>query len=70
MGLIKFTILVWIIYYVYIYIVINYLKSHPLEALIYTKEGYTPIYKILVALLNLVRFILLISSVVWLLFFR
>lgn len=70
MGLIKITILVWVTYYIYAYLLKAYLRNHPLEALKYSRDQYTPAYKLLAALLNLARFVLLILSVVWLLFFR
>lgn len=69
MGLIKITILVWVICYIYVYLLKTYLSNHPLEALKYSRDQYTPAYKILAALLNLARLVLLFLSVVWLLFF-
>ena len=70
MGLIKFTILIWVIYYVYLYFVKSYLNSHPLEALKFFSKNYIPAYKILLALLNLIRLVLFIFSTAWFLFFR
>lgn len=70
MGLIKFTILVWVIYYVYLYLVKSYLNNSRLEALKYFKKDYMPTYKILLALLNFIRLVFLIFSTAWFLFFR
>lgn len=68
MGLIKSTILVWIIYYIYVHIVVTYLKNNPKEAILYKVNSYMPVYKVIVALLNILRFISLIASVIWFLF--
>ena len=68
-GLIKFTILVWVVYYVYIYFLKNYLRNNPIELCKYAMNSYIPVYKFIVAILNISRFILLIISIIKLLFF-
>lgn len=71
MILVKITILVFVIAFVYNRLLVNWLSKHPDETLkigIF-KDSYWPLYRIVEVVLNMVALLLIIASVIWFVFF-
>lgn len=70
MIIVKLTVLLVVVNAIYIWCIRNYLSKNIGEALIYNREDYMPIYKIISALLNIFTIIGIFASAIYLLFFR
>lgn len=69
--LVKITILVLVVTYIYTKLIEGYVQGNPLEAIrIKYNDNYHPTYLVIRGLLVLASIVLAIASIVYLLFFR
>ena len=69
MFLVKFTILFWVISAIGFRLFEAYLRENPLKAILW-RTNKTCTSRCIISLINLTRYVLLIASLIWFMFFR